>query len=319
MPTKDYYQILGLSRSASPEEIKKAYRKLAQKYHPDRNPGNKESENKFKEINEAYQVLSDSQKKAQYDQFGFVGGPGAGAHPGGAPGGYSYYTQGTMPDFEFTIEDLLTGFGRKGKSKRGSSRLGDIFGEVFGSQESGPEMEFEMEPGDLEAILEIDFMDALKGGIRTLQINQENITVRIPAGVRDGGRLRIAGKGKQARRGKRGDLYVRIRVRPHQYFRRENNDLHLDLPVMVWEAGLGAEIGVPTIDGWAKLKVPAGSQGGQILRLAGKGAPDPRDGKRGDQYVHLQIATPKKLDERSKKLLEELMKLNPENPRKNLF
>ncbi len=316
MPRKDYYKLLGVSQTANAEEIKRAYRQLAQKHHPDRNPGNKEAESRFKDINEAYQVLSDQSKKEQYDRFGFVGGPGA--PQGEAPGGYTYYTQGTNPDFEFTIEDLLSGFGKKGKSRR-SGRTGDIFGDIFGNQGPGPEAGFEMEPLDLEAMLEIDFMDALKGGIRGLQVNRENISIRIPAGVRDGGRLRIPGKGKAARRGKRGDLYIVIRVKPHPYFRREENDIHLELPITVWEASLGAEVEVPTIDGWAKLKIPAGTRSGQILRLSGKGAPDPKSGGRGDQYAHIQIVAQKPMDDQSRKLLEELAKLNPDNPRKNLF
>lgn len=351
---KDYYQILGISRNASLDDIKKAFRTLAQKYHPDKNPGNKTAEEKFKDINEAYQVLSDPEKKEQYDRFGFVGRPGPEQGPGAGqgPGRYYYYSSGPgVQDFNFDINDLISGMGRrKGSRRKGFGGIGDLFSDIFGGQPFGEESGYSrMESGDIEAELPISFMDAMQGGTKTFQVNlpvpcsvcggtgrmgkgycpscegsgfqtrNENLTIRIPAGVRDQGKLRIPGKGRSLPGAKPGDLVLNIRVMPHPYFRREQNDIHLDLPITIFEAALGASVDTPTIDGRTSLKVPPGTQSGQILRMRGKGAPDPQTGRRGDQYVHIQIVIPEKLDEKSKKLLEEFGRLNAYNPRKKFF
>jgi len=353
MPGKDYYQILGVGKSASADDIKKAFHRLAKQHHPDKNPGSKSAEEKFKEINEAYQVLSDPDKKEQYDRFGFVGHAGAGPSPGRGPGGQQYYyNSGPGSDYNFDINDLLSGMSRRAKP-RGKTRfggIGDLFGDMFGARDFGPEQEYNGEQaGDAEAELSIPFMDSVTGGTKSFSINlpgpcpvcrgsgrvgrqycqhcsgtgaenrQQSITVRIPPGVRDQGKLRIPGKGTPMPGARPGDLVLRIRVQPHSYFKREDNDIHIDLPVTLWEAALGASVEVPTIDGRANLKVPAGTQSGHILRLKGKGAPDPKDGRRGDQYVHIQITIPQELDERSRKLIEELSKINPDNPRKKMF
>jgi molecular chaperone DnaJ len=389
MPRKDYYKILGIDKNASADDIKKAFRKMAQQCHPDKNPGNKQAEEKFKDINEAYQALSDADKRKQYDDFGFIGGQGYSPGPGAGagPGRYSYTYGGPGQEGGFNFEDIFSNMGKR-KKGRGGSGFGDIFSDLFGAG-GGPGADFRgQEPGESEAELEVDFMEALKGGTRTFQIGlpgacyecggtgrkrggstqvcpvcqgsgkrrtgkkafdinsvcpacggsghaadepcpgcggtgrqnrMETITVRIPAGVRDGGRLRIPGKGQPGPGGRNGDLMLNIRIRPHRYFKREENDIHVDVPVTLWEAALGATIEVPTIDGQANLKVPAGTQSGHILRLRGKGAPDPKNGSRGDEYVHISLTVPKKLDEKTKKLLEELAKSNGENPRKDLF
>jgi len=355
MAKRDFYEILGVGRNASLEEIKKAYRRLAQKYHPDKNPGSKTAEERFKEINEAYQVLSDPDKKAQYDRFGFVGRPEPGQGPQPGPGGrqYYYYTGGPGQEFNFDINDFMSGFGRRGprpgtrKSRFGG--IGDIFSDIFGGTSFSEEPDAEAQhAGDIEAEISIPFMESIQGGARSFQVqvpefcmncrgtgrlgNQycpachgsgmqnrmQTISVRIPAGVKDGGKLRIPGKGRSAPGAMPGDLIISIRVQPHQFFRRQDNDIHIDLPVTVWEAALGATVEAPTIDGGTNLKIPAGTQSGQILRMRGKGVPDPQSGRKGDQYVHIQITIPENLDERSKKLLEELAQLNPDNPRKKM-
>lgn len=375
---KDYYKILGVSRDASLDDIKRAFRKLAQKYHPDRNPGDKTAEERFKDINEAYQVLSDPEKRAQYDRFGTASsGPGAGY--------YTYTSQG--PFFDFDLSDIFQGF--KAQSKKGSRQtgFGNLFQDLFGmASEAGFSSPEDFSPQDVEAELWLEFDEAMKGGTKSFSINLEkpcpvcggtgtkpgarpdtckacqgtgkrkfgripfaqvcevcggsgkvvsascpscggrrvvssveNLTVKIPAGARDGARLRIPGKGRVSGRGGVGDLYVRLHVRPHRYFRREGDDIHLDLPVTVSEASLGAEIKVPTIDGWLNMKIPPGTQNDAVLRLRGKGAPIPGGKGRGDQYVHIKVQVPKSEDPKLKKILEELSKLESKDIRRGIF
>jgi molecular chaperone DnaJ len=388
MATKDFYKVLGVPRGASPEEIKKAFKKLAKQWHPDCNPG-KDCEAKFKELAEAYQVLSDPEKRKAYDMFGPNGPrpqPGAGYGPEPGPGGWApgpgggqtYSWSSGGPDFD--LQDLF----------------GGGLGEMFGSRRRGGRqrrrVDFDEEGGpaggrDAEAEFQISFEDAMAGGVRQFTLarqgacpdcggqgrnprgpsqvcpacngagkNQvanagmnftvvcqqcggqgraftevcpschgsgraqggETITVKIPPGVNDGGRLRVPGKGEAGPDGRRGDLFLRIRVTPHKYFRRENDDLHLDVPVTVSEAGLGAKIEVPTLQGTANLKVPAGSQSAAILRLKGKGAPSPKTGRKGDLYVHLQVVVPEASDAETRRLLEEL-KGHESDPRLGKF
>lgn len=294
---KDYYTILGVPKGASEEEIKKAYRKLAREFHPDLHPDRKkEMEGKFKEINEAYQVLGDPKKRSEYDltgQTGFNSGMGG---PGYGPQGGVHF------------EDL--GFGG----------FEDIFGEVFGrgSRRRGPQR-----GADLEYRLDLDFLQAIRGTDVKTNISRstgtESLTVKIPPGVRTGSRVRVAGKGEAGfNGGPPGDLYIETSVRSHPYFRREENDIYIDVPITLKEALLGAEIEVPTVDGRTKIKIPAGTQGGQKLRIRGKGVASAR-GERGNQYVTVNIYVPKDLDERSKELVEEFSRLNPHDPRKGLW
>ncbi len=295
MAIKDYYETLGVARNATEEELKKAYRELAKKYHPDLHPDNrKEMEAKFKEINEAYGVLSDPKKRSDYDLTGNVTfEPGA----GGYPPGYVHY------------EDF--GFGDAGGFE-------DIFSEIFGGRKRRRE-----KGADIEYHLELDFLRSVKGAEVKITVDRhpgiETLTVKIPPGVKDGSRVRVAGKGHASfEGGPAGDLYILIRVKPHPYFSRVENDIYVDLPVTVQEAIFGAEIDVPTIDGFTRIKLPPGTRGGTKMRLRGKGVPVAH-GERGDQYVVINVTVPKSVNKKGKELLEELASTNPYEPRKGLW
>ncbi len=300
---RDYYEVLGVSKSASDDEIKKAYRKLAREYHPDRNPGDKQAEARFKEVQNAYDVLSDKTKRQQYDQFGFAGpqaGPGAG--PGGfhwGGGGFPGGGGGVNIDPEQAQEIF--------------SRIFDGLGGMGGGEEAfGRRARGGRRPGGArrpaEAVtseLTIPFETAAQGGTVTLQVGQQTIDVRVPAGVREGQTMRLAG---QAPGG--GDLLLKLHVAAHLYFRREDKDLILTVPVSVAEAVLGAKIDVPTLCGEKlTMKIPAGTSSGARLRLRGKGIAG------GDMYVEVKIVVPQKIDERSRELIEEFARLNPQAPR----
>jgi molecular chaperone DnaJ len=401
MPTttkKDYYEILGVKKSASVDDIRKAFRKLARKYHPDVNPGDKSAEEKFKAISEANDVLSDPKKRKIYDQLGFYsdnidpaaaeayarGGPtgagGFGGFPGGAGAG-----QGVPFDFSgFDFGDMLEG--ARGRKTSGAGGFRDIFSSMFGggraAAQEGPE------PGsDLEYQVNVPFWTAIRGGVMRLNITRQdtcsnchgngvieqpgvcpqckgkgtieqsanrmkfNVTcprchgtgknistcpvchgegvvsriepleVRIKPGTRDGQRIRLAGKGNAGQHGgQQGDLYVIIRAEDHPVFHRDADDIHVVVPVTATEAALGAKVEVPTIDGRALLKVPPGTQSGQKLRLREKGVPSAtKDGVRGDEIVEVKVTVPMPRDEKTKELLRELAKLNPEDPREELF
>lgn len=301
MAEKDYYDILGVKKGASEDEIKKAYRNLAKKYHPDKNKGNKEAENKFKEISEAYAVLSDKEKRAQYDRLGreaFSGG-----NPFGA-GGFDFS--------QFTEQFGRAGGGRaRGGARRASGPGGftDIFSDLFGGGfEAGPER-----GQDLEAELTIDFRDAVLGATMDLNVNGQSIKVKIPEGVAEGQRIRLRGKGGPGQAGgPAGDLNVLIHVRAHPFFERRGNDIYIDLPVTVGEAVRGAEVEVPTIRGVVRARIPAGTQGGQTFRISGKGV------KTGDHYYRVQIALPRRVSDEAMSAVEALEKDYGENPRANL-
>ncbi|MBL9037982.1 MAG: J domain-containing protein [Archangium sp.] len=278
---KDYYQRLGVTRHASADEIKKAYRALAKKHHPDMNPGNKAAEEAFKGVTEAFEVLGDAKKRRLYDEFGddaaklgwdekkaeqfrsYRSGGGAQGFPGGFPGGGDV-------DFESLINEMFSG-GRGGRGRRNGPRAG----------------------ADLSTTVAMTLREAVLGGERDLSINGRRVTVKVPAGVETGSRIRLAGQGEPGERGgPAGDVYVDIEVLEHPLVRREGNDLYLDLPVTVREAMNGAQIPVPTFAGGGTMTIRPGTQSGTKLRLRGQGVPDLRKGPPGDMYLVVQIRLP---------------------------
>jgi DnaJ-class molecular chaperone len=290
---RDYYEVLGVSRNASEADIKKSYRKLARQHHPDRNPGDKQAEARFKEVQEAYDVLSDKNKRTQYDRFGFAGPGGQGPFraEGGGPGNFEF--QGVNPE---DLASIFAAFGGGG---------GDL-GSMFGQRGRG-RRRTARPPESVEAEVAIPFLKAALGGTVSLSVDGREIDVRVPAGVEEGKKLRLAGQGPGG-----GDLLVRIKVEPHPYFRREGKDVVLEVPVSISEAVLGAKVDVPTLDGThLTVKVPPGTSSGARLRLRGKGIAG------GDQFIEIKIVVPKASDERSRELIEEFARLNPQNPREN--
>lgn len=299
MTKKDYYAALGVSRSAKPEEIKKAYRKLARQYHPDVNPNDKAAEEKFKEISEAFDVLSDEKKRGIYDKFG-------------------YYSDNITPEAA-----AGAGYGFD-FSRFEASNFQDIFSDIFSNLRgrSGAQAYTQPERGaDLETPVSISFDDAMRGTTLSVEIprqsGREKISVKIPAGVDTGSRIRVAGKGDNGMfGGAAGDLYIVTNVGAHPYFKRKGDNIYCTIPITVPEAALGAKIEVPTIEGKARLRIPPGTQSGQQFRLRDKGAPSLRGGgMRGDQYVEVKIVLPKVISEETKELLHEYAKKNTENPR----
>ena len=365
---KDYYEILGVKKGASDAELKKAFRKLARKYHPDVNPSDKTAETKFKEMNEAYEVLSDPKKRQQYDQFGhaaFDAGFGQGAGPGQ---GFEGFSQGAD-------------FFRSG----GGAGFEDIFGNIFGNRArpSGP-----AKGEDITYSVEVDLEDAIFG--RTMQVDlqrevtcstcngsgsqpgtsrktcptcmgsgsitqgkgfmqfaqpcptcrgegtinpspcrtcggngvvqkTERINVKIPPGVDNGSKVRVAGMGGAGERnGPAGDVYIVTKVRPHGYFERKGDNLYSEAKVTVKEAAFGDKIEIPTVDGTVWLTLPQGVQTGQQLKLKGKGVPHLGGGGVGDHYVTIKVVTPTGLSERAKELLREVDKMHPSDPRKDI-
>jgi len=385
---QDYYEVLGIARNAKEDEIRKVYRKLARKHHPDLNPGDKAAEERFKKVQEAYDVLSDPKKRQVYDQYGFYsdnippGGPGAGGGAQQEPG---------MGFGGFDFSDFMNQAGRGNAGAgagagAGTGAFHDIFSQFFsgrkGDGATSPE-----KGSDLEYGMNIDFWESIRGTQVRLNVTrqevcdtcggsgsvgksstvcpecdgtgnvtqmagamkfsltcprcdgkgrlrnvcptchgdgrlskQESVDVRIPAGAQSGSRLRVPGKGNSGRNGgSAGDLYITVRVEPHPFFVREGDDIHIRVPVTVWEAGLGAKIEVPTIDGRALLKVPQGTQNGQKFRLREKGVSNARKDKRGDEIVEVVIQAPKVQDERTKELLRDLAQVNQEDPRKEMW
>jgi curved DNA-binding protein len=298
MKYKDYYKILGVERKASEDEIKKAYRKLARKYHPDVSKEANAKE-KFQELSEAYETLRDKEKRAAYDSLG------------------SGFRQGQ--DFR-PPPDWFERFGGGGRSEDlHGIDLGELFESmgIFGrAQRRGGFGRRNAFPGeDYEVPVRLTLEEAASGTERTVQLERGSFTARIPRGATDGQRLRLRGKGGPGvNGGPPGDLYLQIALEPHPLYRPNGHDLDLEVPLAPWEAALGAEIEVPTLDGRVKMKVPPGSKGGQKLRLAGRGLPRPGGGA-GDLYALLSIAVPGTLTAREKELYEALRDSSRFNPR----
>jgi curved DNA-binding protein len=310
MEYKDYYKILGVERNAAEKEIKRAYRQLARKYHPDVNPGDRKAEERFKEINEAYEVLSDAEKRRKYDELGanYQRWQRAGGRPGdfdwsqwmgGAPGGRVHVEYGDLNDL----------FG-------GAGGFSDFFQSIFGgmgARSSGP---FQQGYGsargqDVEQPVQITLEEAFGGTKRLLQSRGRRLEVKIPPGVRTGSRVRVAGEGGPGRGGgAAGDLYLVIEVLPNPRFRVDGDDLRVRVPVDVYTAVLGGEVPVPTLKGQVMLKIPPETQSGKVFRLRGQGMPRlGASDTRGDLYAEVEIQLPQRLSDRERELFRQLAEL----------
>lgn len=299
MAKRDYYDILGVSRNASDDEIKKAYRKLAIKYHPDKNPGDKEAEAKFKEISEAHEILSDKQKRARYDQFGHAG-------VGGNAGGGNPFAGG---NYNFNGQSFNFDFGAGGG-------LDDILGSIFGF---GGGQRRPARGTDYRTTVVLNFEEAVFGVTKIITADGKELKVKIPAGIDDGMSIRLTGKGGAAPKGgTKGDLYVSVRVKPHKHLTREGSIILSEKTISMIDAALGTEVDVETVDGNVRMKVPAGTQSGTPFKLSGHGVPLMRsDGDRGPHIVTIIVETPKNLSKRQKELLEEFR--NPKNKKRGLW
>ena len=309
---RDYFKVLGVERGADADTIKRAFRRLARQYHPDVNPGDKDAEARFKEVSEAYEVLSDPDKRRRYEQFGQywnqAGGPGGGA---GVDVDFGRY--GNFDDF---INDLLGRFGGPGGGGFAGAPGGFGFGSGFPGGFSGFGGPGAARPVNLdaEATLNLSYADAFRGCERTLAVNEERVQVRIPAGVKDGSRLRLKGKGNlQPGTGRRGDLYLTLKLQPHPIWRLDGDQLRAELPLSLDEFALGGDVRVATPDGEATVQVPPGMTLGRSLRLKGKGWPL-RDG-RGDLLLTPTLKLPDTLSAEERRLLEQLRQARSSDPR----
>jgi curved DNA-binding protein len=301
---RDPYEVLGVSKSASAEEINKVYRKLSKKYHPDRNPGDKEADAKYKEVQTAHDILGDEKKKAQYDQFGFAGpqtGFPGGGFPGGGGGGFPGGGGGAQFDPE-AAQQLFDLFGGMGGG--GGVDLSDLLSGGAKRKGRGTRSRRPVEP--VESEVTVPFEVAATGGSVSIAVNGRHIDVKVPAGIEDGKRLRVPAEATDG-----ADVLLKVKIAPHPYFRREGHDLFLDVPLSLSEAILGAKVDVPTLDGTKlTVTVPPGTSGGKKLRLRGKGIVG------GDQYLIFKVEVPHgKVDEKSRELIEEFAKRNPQHPR----
>jgi curved DNA-binding protein len=307
---KDYYKVLGVPKGSSEKDIKAAFRKLARKHHPDVNAGDAKAEAKFKEINEAYEVLSDPDKRKRYDTLGAdwqsyqrAPGPGTAAWPGG--GGVHVEFDQDVGGFSDFFKTFFGGAARAGGARPGAgTRIEDLFGGARAAAGS-----------DVEGQVEITLEEVLKGTKRRLRLEtgqgSREVEVRVPAGIREGSRLRVAGEGESGRDGgPKGDLYLRVSIPPHPQFERRGDDLHTTVRVRLSLAVLGGEMTVPTLEGEVSVKVPEGTQPGQTFRLRGQGLPElGKAGHRGDLLATVTVELPKKLTPRQKELFDELRAL----------
>lgn len=273
MAEKDYYEILGVKKTATEAELKKAYRELAKKFHPDKNKGNKEAENRFKEISEAYAVLSDKEKREQYDRLGREAfGPG-----------------GANPFAGFDFSEFMGGGGARGRRAGGNTRRSgpidftDIFGDLFGGGGGRGGGGFDVPEQEMQAEITIEFRDAVLGTTMALQVNGDSIKVKIPEGIRDGQKIRLPRKGKPS-------IQLTVHVRTHPFFERRGDDIYIDLPITVGEAIRGAEVEAPTIHGPVRMRIPAGTQAGRTMRLTGKGVRTKNAS--GDHYCRILVVVP---------------------------
>jgi DnaJ-class molecular chaperone len=332
---RDLYEVLGVAPKATEAQIKSAYRKLARKHHPDVNRGDKQAEERFKEISQAYHVLGDAKKRARYDQLRQMGPGGFRRGGAGAPFDFAGGDEGSpfgAAGFEEIFRDIFgedVGFGRPGArgARRGPRAMrGEDFDTpidltfeeaVLGAQKSiAPAVPIACERcGDNPL--------ARRGcaacGGRGVTERREALRVRVPPGVENGQRIRVPGKGGPGRGGGRpGDLYLVARVAPHRFFRRSGRDVVLEIPITVAEAVLGARVEVPTLTGSVTMTIPPGTPGGQKFRLGGKGVPASKDRPAGDEIAIVQVSVPRQVDERSKELIREFDRLNPEDPRRTI-
>lgn len=308
-PFKDYYKILGVDRNASEKEIKAAFRKLARKYHPDVNPGDKASEERFKEISEANEVLTDKEKRQKYDQYGQYWeqvGAGGGPGPGGVPPGWEGFT------FDFGDFGRTDGRGDR-YDAGGESGFSDFFEMLFGAgrpgaRAGGGHRAAHRAPAkgrNVQAELEIPFEDAFLGAQKDFTVNGRRIQLTIPKGVKDGQKMRLANQGEDGRGG-RGDLLITIKVRPHPMFERREDDLYVEVPVDYVVAALGGEVCVPTPSGRVTMKIPPGTSGGRTFRLPGQGMPKLHENKRGNMYAKIRVYVPEKMPDKERDLLQQI-------------
>lgn len=318
---KDFYKVLGVAKDAEPAAIKKAYRKLARKYHPDKNPGDKQAEARFKDIGEAYGVLSDPKQRQQYDAIRQMagGGPRFSAGPAGSGGGFQdlfsgmFGGEGENVRFETSggnIDDILRMFGGGGghRARQGAGSFGGFGG--FNAPTQG---------ADLNATTTLSFRDAAAGTTVTLQIGGRNVTTRIPAGVKDGQKIRLRGKGHPGENGGApGDMVIQVHVTPHPVFTMDGKNLRMDLPVTFAEAALGATVAVPTLSGdEVRVKIPAGTPSGRVLRVKGRGVQT--KGKSGDLLLTIQVTVPQHLSDAAKDAITQFADATrDDDPRANL-